>query len=89
LYSSLLKHLIAFYDDAKKKNTYFPIGYFLKNLSLVIKSSLLVEAEPAVTKLEGRLNTFLTRFLYELEPWVFKEYMSNIPKIGEKRRDRK
>jgi hypothetical protein len=61
----------------------------LKNLSLIIKSSLVVESEPPVTKLETRLNTFLTRFLYELEPWVFKDFMSNIPKIGEKRREGK
>jgi len=43
------------------------------------------EKEPHITKLESKANTFNTRFLYELEPWMFQSYMSYIPKIGEKR----
>jgi hypothetical protein len=76
---------LEFFVSEKTQGAHFPIGYFTKMLSFILKSTLIDLKEPKITKLESEANCFTARFLYEMEPWIFKPFMSYIPKIGEKR----
>jgi len=44
-------------------------------INLGLKSGLIDNKEPIITRVEASKQNFGARFIYELQPWKFKPYM--------------
>ncbi len=44
-------------------------------INLVLKTGLIDNQEPDITKVETSKQNFGARFIYELQPWKFRPYM--------------
>lgn len=83
---SFIKSLTENCDSNKKKLKF----KFLKMLlHLFVKDLLLLMNEPEITAIEIEENNFKARFLYEIAPFAFINYMSYIPELNESRKKRK
>lgn len=86
MHKSFIQSLTANSNPKKKKLKF----KFLKMLlHLFIKDLLILMNEPDITAIEIEENNFKARFLYEIAPFAFVNYMSYIPEFNEIRKKQK